>query len=111
MADQKKTPTKKTKPINKKEKFIWFAVSVAIFAIGAILAKCGVSFENYALKAVYAVGVLFPMLMAAHKVSFEQYDENGTRNIPAFLMYYLCILLFIVLIPVIFWVNQFVQIG
>lgn len=111
MTNQKKTSTKKSKPINKKEKFIWFLASLAIFAVGAILAKCGVSFENYALKAVYAVCVLFPMLMAAHKVSFEQFDENGKRNLPAFLMYYLCILLFIVLIPVIFWVNQFVQIG
>ena len=111
MAEQKRKPTKKAKPINKKEKFIWFAVSVVIFAIGAILAKCGVSFENYALKAVYTVLVLFPMLMAAHKVSFEHYDENGKRNVLAFLMYYVCILLFIVLIPVIFWVNQFVQFG
>ncbi|MBQ8783166.1 MAG: hypothetical protein IJZ57_05280 [Clostridia bacterium] len=111
MAEQKKTPNKKTKPINKKEKFIWFLISMVIFAVGAILAKCGVSFDNYAVKAVYAVLVLFPLLMAAQKVSYERFDENGKRNIPAFLMYYACVLLFIVLIPVIFWVNQFVQIG
>lgn len=111
MAKQGKTPVKKDKPINKKEKFIWFAVSMVIFAVGVILAKSGVSFENYALKVVYAVLVLFPLLMAAQKVSCERYDDNGKRNILAFLMYYVCIAAFIVLIPVIFWVNQFVQIG
>ncbi len=111
MANQEKTPIKKAKPINKKEKFIWFVASLVIFAVGAILAKCGVSFENYALKAVYAVLVLFPLLMAAQKVSYERYDENGKRNIVAFLMYYFCVALFIVFIPLVFWVNQFVQIG
>ncbi len=111
MANQQTTPKKKSKPINKKEKFIWFGISMVIFAVGAILAKVGVSFESYALKAVYAVLVFFPLLMAAQKVSYERYDENGKRNIPAFLMYYLCVVLFIVLIPIIFWVNQFVAIG
>lgn len=111
MGKQEKTPNKKTKPINKKEKFIWFLASMVIFTIGAILAKAGVSFDNYAVKAVYAVLVLFPLLMAAQKVSYERYDDKGKRNIPAFLMYYVCVLLFIVLIPIIFWVNQFVQIG
>ncbi len=110
MAEQKTNRNKKTKPINKKEKFIWFGASMVIFAIGAILAKCGVSFDSYALKAVYAVLVFFPLLMAAQKVSYERYDKNGKKNIPAFLMYYLCVILFIVLIPVIFWVNQFVMI-
>lgn len=109
MADNNKVKTKKSKPINKKEKFIWLAIGLAIFAVGAILAKCGVSLDNYAVKAVFAILVLFPILMAAHKVSFEQYDENGKRNIPAFLLYYLCIALFIIFIPLVFWVNQFVQ--
>ncbi len=109
MDNQKTAPKKKTKPVNKKEKFIWFAAAMVIFAIGAILAKAGVSFDNYAVKAVYAVLVFFPLLMSAHKVSFEQYDANGKRNILAFIMYYFCIILFIVLIPVIFWVNQFVS--
>lgn len=111
MSNQQTTPKKKTKPINKKEKFIWFAVSMVIFAVGAILAKAGVSFDNYAVKAVYAVLVFFPLLMAAQKVSYERYDKDGKKNILAFLMYYLCVILFIVLIPVIFWVNQFVSIG
>lgn len=110
MAKQEKTPAKKSKPINKKEKFIWFLISMIIFAVGAILAKCGISLESYAVKAVYAILVFFPLLMAAQKVSYERYDENGKRNIPAFIMYYFCVILFIVLIPVIFWVNQFVQI-
>ncbi len=110
MAEQKTKKNNVAKPINKKEKFIWLGVSLAIFAVGAILAKCGVSFESYALKAIYAVLVFFPLLMAAQKVSYERYDKNGKKNIPAFLMYYLCVVLFIVLIPVIFWVNQFVMI-
>ncbi|MBQ8228952.1 MAG: hypothetical protein IJZ88_08065 [Clostridia bacterium] len=111
MAEQNKTPDKKIKPINKKAKFIWFAISMVIFAVGAILAKSGVSFDSYVVKAIYAVFVLFPLLMAAQKVSCERYDEEGKRNILAFLMYYFCIFLFIVLIPVIFWVNQFVLLG
>ncbi len=111
MANQEKAPKKNKKPINKKEKFIWFGASMVIFAVGLILAKCGVSFENYVLKAVYAVLVFFPLLVAAQKVSYERYDENGKRNIPAFLMYYLCVALFIILMPLIFWVNQFVMIG
>lgn len=101
----------KQKPINKKSKFIWFAISIAIFLLGIILAKVGISFENYILKAVYAVAVLFPLLVAAQKVSFERFDaKTNKKNIPAFIMYYLCIILFIVFIPIIFWVNQFVSI-
>lgn len=101
---------KKQKPGNKKLKFIWFGISVVIFAIGLVLAKCGISFENYALKAIYAVAVLFPMIIAAQKVSFERIDpETGKKNVPAYMMYYLCIILFIVFIPIIFWVNQFMS--
>lgn len=104
----KKEAPKAQKPINKKAKFIWFAISMVVFVAGVLLAKAGVSFENYALKAVYAVAVLFPLLISAQKISFERIDENGKKNILAYIMYYLCILLFIVLIPFIFWVNQFV---
>ncbi len=111
MAKQEKQEAKKAKPVNKKEKFIWFLVSMAIFAVGVILVKCGVSFDSYIVKSIYAAFVFFPLLMAAQKVSCERYDENGKRNFLAFIMYYFCIALFIVLIPVVFWVNQFVQIG
>lgn len=101
---------KKPKPIDKKLKFIWFGISVFIFSVGLILAKCGISFENYAVKAIYAIAVLFPMIVAAQKVSFERINpENGKKNIFAYIMYYLCIILFIVFIPIIFWVNQFMS--
>ncbi len=107
--DLSKTKTKEKKPINKKAKFIWFAISMVIFFAGVILCKKGVSFDNYTLKAVYAIAVFFPLLVAAQKTSCERFDENGKRNILAFVMYYILILLFIVLIPVIFWVDQFVS--
>ena len=84
---------KAQKPVNKKAKFIWFAVSMIIFVVGVLLAKAGVSFENYAIKAVYAVAVLFPLLIAAQKVSFERFDENGKKNPLAYIMYYFCIIL------------------
>ncbi len=100
---------KAKKPLNKKVKFIWFAISMVIFVAGVLLAKAGVSFEHYAMKAAYAVAVLFPLLIAAQKTSFERVDENGKKNPLAYLMYYFCIILFIVLIPFIFWVNQFVS--
>lgn len=104
-------PEKKQKPINKKHKYIWFCVSMVLFLLGVILAKSGVSFENYAVKAVYALAVFFPLLVAAQKVSFERVDpKTGKKNIPAYIMYYFCVALFIVMIPIIFWVNQFVSI-
>ena len=104
-------PEKKQKPINKKHKYIWFAVSMAVFVLGVILAKSGISFENYAFKAVYALAVFFPLLVAAQKVSCERVNpETGKKNIPAYIMYYFCVALFIALIPIIFWVNQFVSI-
>ena len=110
-ASKQPKPEIKQKPINKKHKFIWFGVSVVIFAFGLILAKLGVSFENYAVKAIYAVAALFPMIIAAQKVSFERYEpKTGKKNFAAFIMYYLCVALFIVMIPIIFWVNQFVSI-
>lgn len=104
-------PEKKQKPINKKHKYIWFAVSMAVFLLGIILAKAGISFENYVIKAVYALAVFFPLLVAAQKVSYERIDtKTGKKNIPAYIMYYFCVALFIVMIPIIFWVNQFVSI-
>ena len=109
MAKEVKTEAPKAqKPLNKKVKYIWFAISMVVFVAGVILAKAGVSFENYALKAVYAVAVLFPLLLAAQKVSFERIGEDGKKNPVAYIMYYFCIILFIVLLPFIFWVNQFV---
>ena len=69
-------PEKKQKPINKKHKYIWFAVSMAVFLLGIILAKAGVSFENYVIKAVYALAVFFPLLVAAQKVSYERIDTK-----------------------------------
>ena len=105
------TKTEEKKPINKKAKFIWFAIAMVIFLIGVILCKLGISFDNYVLKSVYAIAVFFPLLVAAQKVSCERYDENGKRNALAFVMYYFLILLFIVLIPIIFWVDQFVAFG
>ena len=109
MAKEVKTEAPKAqKPLNKKLKYVWFAVSIVIFVVGVLLAKAGVSFESYAVKAVYAVAVLFPLLIAAQKVSFERVDENGKKNPLAYIMYYFCIILVIVLIPFIFWVNQFV---
>ena len=101
---------KAQKPVNKKAKFIWFAISMVIFAVGVILAKTGVSLENYAVKAVYAVAVLFPLLIAAQKTSFERVDENGKKKPLIYVLYYFFIVLFIVLVPFIFWVNQFVSI-
>ena len=110
MAKEVKTEAPKAqKPVNKKAKFIWFAISMVVFVVGVLLAKAGVSFEHYAVKAVYAVAVLFPLLIAAQKVSFERVDANGKKNPLAYIMYYFCIILFIVLIPFIFWVNQFVS--
>ncbi len=103
-----KAPTAQ-KPVNKKVKYIWFAISMLIFAAGVILAKNGVSLENYAVKAVYAVAVLFPLLVAAQKTSCERIGENGKKNVFAYVLYYIFIILFIVLIPLIFWVNQFVS--
>ena len=103
--------TQEKKPINKKAKFIWFAISMAVFLTGVILCKLGLSFDNYGLKSAYAVAVLFPLLVAAQKVSLERYKEDGKRNHVAFLMYYFCIILCIVLLPIIFWVDQFVSIG
>lgn len=100
---------KAQKPVNKKAKFIWFAISMVIFAAGVILAKMGVSLENYAVKAVYAVAVLFPLLIAAQKTSFERVDENGKKKPLIYVLYYFFIVLFIVLVPFIFWVNQFVS--
>ena len=105
----KKEAPKAQKPVNKKVKYIWFAVSMVIFAAGIIAAKMGVSLENYAVKAVYAVGVLFPMLVAAQKTSYERTDENGKKRPLIYVLYYFFIVLFIVLIPFIFWVNQFVS--
>lgn len=106
----KKDAPKEQKPLNKKAKFIWFGISMVIFVVGVIMAKAGVSFENYALKAVYAVAVLFPLLVAAQKVSYERIDEDGKRNVLAYVLYYFFIVLFVVLLPVIFWVNQFVSV-
>ena len=78
--------------------------------VGIANSGCYISFGNYALKAIYAVAVLFPMIIAAQKVSFERIDpETGKKNVPAYMMYYLCIILFIVFIPIIFWVNQFMS--
>lgn len=108
-AEVKNEAPKAQKPANKKVKFIWFAISMVIFAAGIILAKMGISLENYAVKAVYAVGVLFPLLIAAQKTSFERVDENGKKRPLIYVLYYLFIILFIVLIPLIFWVNQFVS--
>lgn len=96
------------KPVKKSAKFIWFAISMVVFLAGVILAKAGISLENYAVKAVYAVAVLFPLLVAAQKTSFERIDENGKKKPLAYILYYFFIIMFIVLIPLIFWVNQFV---
>lgn len=98
------------KPVNMIVKFIWFAISMAIFFAGVILAKVGISLENYAVKAAYAVAVLFPLLVAAQKTSCERFDENGKKRPLIYVFYYFLIVLFIVLLPVIFWVNQFVTV-
>ena len=103
--DENKAAEKVQKPVNKKAKFIWFAVSIII------LVKAGISFENYVLKSIYAVAVLFPLLVAAQKASCERVKEDGKRNIPVILLYYLYIILFVVFIPFIFWVDQFVSLG
>ncbi len=105
-----KKVSEEKKSSKKSAKFIWFGISIVVFITGVVLAKFGISLENYAVKAVYAVCVLFPLLVAAQKVSCERVDENGKKNVPAYFMYYLCIVLFIVLLPFIFWVNQFVSI-
>ena len=109
--DENKAAEKVQKPVNKKAKFIWFAVSIIILVIGIILVKAGISFENYVLKSIYAVAVLFPLLVAAQKASCERVKEDGKRNIPVILLYYLYIILFVVFIPFIFWVDQFVSLG
>ena len=109
--EEVKAAEKAKKPVNKKAKFIWFAVSIIVLAIGVILVKSGISFENYVLKSVYAVAVLFPLLVAAQKASCERIKENGKKNIPVYLLYYLYIILFVVFIPFIFWVDQFVSLG
>lgn len=97
------------KPIKKSVKFIWFAVSMVIFFVGVILAKAGISLENYVIKAAYAVAVLFPLLVAAQKTSYERVGADGKKNPLIYILYYFMIVLFIVLIPFIFWVNQFVS--
>ncbi len=106
----KKASTAKKKIHKKSTKFIWLGISIAVFAVGFLLCKFGVSFENYGLKAVYAVATLFPLLMAAQETSFERVNEDGKKNLLAYILYYFCIILFIVLLPVIFWVDQFVTI-
>ena len=99
------------KEINKKQKFIWFAISVVVLFAGIIIVKAGVSFDNIIIKLVYGILVLVPMLIAAQKVSCERIKPDGKKNIPAYIMYYLCIILFVVLIPFIFWIEQFVRMG
>lgn len=106
-----KSAEKVQKPINKKAKFIWFAVSIVVLAVGIILVKSGISFENYVLKSVYALAVLFPLLVAAQKTSCERIKSDGKKNIPAYIFYYFLIILFVVCIPFIFWVDQFVSLG
>lgn len=108
---EKKIKEKESKPVNKAAKFIWFAVSIVVLAVGVILVKSGISFDNYVLKAVYAVAVLFPLLVAAQKTSCERVKEDGKKNIPAIILYYIFIVLFVVFIPFIFWVDQFVSLG
>lgn len=107
--DNIKSAEKEQKPINKKAKFIWLGISVVILIAGVLIVKSGVSFDNIVIKAVFAAAVLVPLFIAAQKISCERIKPDGKRNIVAYVLYYLIITLFVILIPFIFWIDQFVS--
>lgn len=108
MEVEKSTP-KAQKPLNKSLKYIWFVISVAVLLAGILLVKLGVPFESFWVRAVYAAAVLVPLLIAAQKISCERVKEDGKKNPVAFILYYLCIILFVILIPFTLWVDQFIS--
>lgn len=109
MGNEVKSSTeKKKKPLNKKAKFIWFGISLVALFLGIILVKAGVPFESLVVKAIYAVAVLLPLLVAAQKISYERVDENGKKKIWAYIAYYICIVAVIILLPFTLWIDQFI---
>lgn len=95
VAEKEKNETKQ-KPIKKYEKYIWFAISLIIAAIGAICHINGIAF-NIWISVIYSALLLFSTVMAAQRTSIQRFeciekDEPKIKYALITVLYYIFII-------------------
>lgn len=96
MVAEKEKTAKAQKPVKKAEKFIWFAASAVIAAIGAVCHTNSIKF-NIWISVVYSAILFFTVIMAAQRTSIERFDciEHDGSKVKYFLisvLYYVFII-------------------
>ena len=105
---------KAEKPINKVQKYIWFAISVLISFIGMIIHNTMDKLPSWAII-VYAALLLFTIIMAAQKTSIERFSYSGeTPNKKKFILssfiYYAFIIIAVFYVFQALWVSKILSI-
>ncbi len=96
------------------EKFIWFAVSIVVAVIGYFCRTGDVSFPWWG-NALYAAFLIFTIIIAAQKQSFERFayaekKEDKIKYIISSILYYflICVAVFYVFYAL--WVSRVLSI-
>lgn len=109
MAELKAEEKKSAKPINKKEKFIWLAVSLVIAFVGIIIHVNSVKLPLVPMI-IYAALLLFTIIMSAQKTSIERFSFTGDNPDKKMYMimstlYYAIIILAVAYVLLALWVS------
>ncbi len=110
MAGLKKEENKPEKPINKKEKYIWLAVSVVIAIAGIIIHTKSITLSA-APMVLYAAGLMFTIIMSAQKASIERFSftgENANKKMYYIMsaLYYGIIILAVAYVILALWISN-----
>lgn len=113
MADTEKKQSTEKLP-NPIEKYIWFAISVVIAAVGYFLRTGGVEL-NFWVKAIFAAVLLFTIIMAAQKVSTERFalaenKETKKQYILKSILYYVFIVVAVFYIFLSLWISKILSV-
>lgn len=102
------------KPINRLQKYIWFAISIVISVVGMILHNGDGKLPAWGII-VYASLLLFTIIMAAQKTSVERFyygGDNGNKKkfILLSIVYYIFIVVAVFYVFQALWVSKILSI-
>ncbi len=112
--DKKAQNEKKEKLPKPFEKFIWFAVSLAI-VLGGYFCRTGDVVLPWWGCALYAAFLLFTIIIAAQKMSIERFSyaenkEDKTKFILSTILYYVFIIIAVFYVFYALWVSRVLSI-